>query len=200
VKEREPLKIGDPWPFRSARGLTGRPLAKPVWYALVVAPQTEAKISKQLENAGVKVLYPVDSRVRHHHGRKYEYEVPIISRIVYARFEFSPQWDVLKERRIITGVFCDRNRPVIVPENVVRIIMGLPLEEDRLEQERIAAMTPEVGEQVILATGPFKGFCVDVVKTEAGRVWYKSVTNLGVVDGSAEITGIERLAVESKTG
>lgn len=188
------LKIGDPWPFKSARGLTGRPLIAPVWFGLVVGPQREARTAHQLKNAGVTVEYPVDQRVRHHRGKKYEYEVPMISRIVYGRFDYAPHWDVLKDRKIITGVFCNGVNPVQLDDTVVRAICNLPEIEDELERERIKAMTPAIGEKVELRGGIFDGFRVDITRTEFGRVWYETVTGIGKVQGSASVEQILRLA------
>ena len=188
------LKIGDPWPFKSARGLTGRPLKSPVWFALVVGPQKEKRTANQLKNAGVNVEYPVDDRVRHHNGKKYEYQVPMISRIVYAQFEYAPHWDVMKDRKIITGVFCNGVHPVQLDDAVVRAMCNLPEVEDELEKARIAAKTPDIGEQVELRGGLFNGFRVDVVRTEYGRVWYKSVTAVGTMQGDADVDDVQRLA------
>ena len=193
TRERKPLKIGDPWPFMSSRGLTGKPLSDPLWFALVVAPQKEKRTAQQLKSAGVTVEYPVDDRVRHHKGKKYEYQVPMISRIVYGLFEYVPHWDVMKERKIITGVFCDGVNPVALSDGTVRRIVGLPLEEDRLEQERIKALTPDIGEKVRLNGGLFDGFKVDVTRTEYGRVWYKAITEIGTMEGSAQVDSIQRL-------
>lgn len=188
------LKIGDPWPFESSRGITGRP-CEPTWHAVICAPQKEARTAQTLKNAGVEVMYPKDERVRHQNGKKYEYTVPMVSRIVYARFAYAPNWDVLRERRVITGVFSTGTTPVALPDATVRAIMGLPIEQDRLEQERIAAMTPDVGERVQLTSGPFKGFYVDIERSEMGRVWYRSVTSIGAMEGETSIDCIQRLAV-----
>lgn len=186
--------IGDPWPFVSRRGLTGRPLSAPKWFALVVAPQKEARASQQLKNAGITVEYPVDKRVRHHQGKKHEYEVPMISRIIYAQFEYAPNWDVLKERRVITGVFCEGVHPISIKDALVRRICSLPEVEDAMEVARIEALTPEIGERVELRGALFGGFRVDIVKTEFGRVWYNAVTDVGALSGSASVDDIQRLA------
>jgi len=188
------LNMGDPWPFESTRGLTGRPLSSPLWFGLLVAPQTEAKAKGKLERAGVQVQYPTDEVVRHRNGKKHTFIRPYISGIIYAQFDYAPQWDVLKERRIISGVFCNGNNPVPVPDAVVRKIVGLPLEEERLEAERIAALTPDDGEKVKLMGGLLDGFQVDVVRTRQGRVWYRGITDIGTIEGEASVDDILRLA------
>lgn len=161
---------------------------------MTCAPQREAKAAHKLGMAGIEVQYAVEERVRHHNGKKREYTVPKLPRIIYGRFTRAPNWDVIKERRIITGVFSLRGIPVIVPDETVREIMGLPLEEERLERERIAAMTPNDGEQVQLSLGPLAGFLVDVERVEQGRVWYRYISDIGPVRGEASIDGVQRLA------
>lgn len=42
------LRPGDPWPFRSSRGIVGRK-CDPVWHALITAPQKEAHTKEVLE-------------------------------------------------------------------------------------------------------------------------------------------------------
>ncbi|MFG6535776.1 transcription termination/antitermination protein NusG [Sulfitobacter sp. CS16] len=188
------LKIGDPWPFRSVRGLTGRPLSKPKWHALVVAPQQEAKAAETLRGAGVEVLYPTVERVRHIRGKRYNFTAPMISQIIYAKFEFAPQWDVMRQRRVITGVFSLGGYPVNVREADVMRMMGLPTEVDRQEAARIASLTPDVGERVTLNGGPLSGFCVDVVRSEMGRVWYRGISAIGRIEGEASVEAIQRIA------
>lgn len=190
------LKLGDPWPFKSSRGLTGRPM-ETKWFALVVAPQREARVAKQLSNAGVTVEYPTEQVIRHRSGKRIERVKPMISRIIYAKFDFAPQWDVLKQRRIITGVFCRGVSPVVVADPIVREICRLPEVEDEMERERIAALTPDVGEQVQLRGGLFDGFRVDVIRSEYGRVWYQAVTDIGSMQGEASVEDILRLALAS---
>jgi len=81
------LKLGDPWPFQSSRGLTSRPCA-PIWHALITAPQQEANTTCQLEKAGAEVQYPTFERVRHSRGKKFTYVIPVIPRIIYAKFHY----------------------------------------------------------------------------------------------------------------
>lgn len=185
--------IGDAYPFQSARGLTGRPLSAPVWHALITAPQKEAKTAHKLEIAGCEVQYPVVTRTRHIRGKRHDFTSPMISQIIYAKFIDQPNWDVMKERRIITGVFASGNIPVVLSENDIARVMGLPTEAERVEQERIEAMTPAVGERVTLKTGPFEGFMVDVSSTERGRVWFESAMGMRFT-GEASVEDIQREA------
>lgn len=166
------LKKGDPWPFRSSRGIVGMP-CEPQWFGLITAPQQEAKRAHQLENAGCEVQYPSWERTRHVAGKKHTQEVPVIPRIIYAKFNFEPQWDVLKARKIIVGVFSDRGRPIVLRDDDIARVMGLPTEADKLANAEREASRPKVGGKAQILSGPFADFYVDVTRVEFGRVWWE---------------------------
>ncbi|MGB1388660.1 MAG: transcription termination/antitermination protein NusG [Paracoccaceae bacterium] len=187
------LKIGDPWPFASVRGYTGRPLRQPVWHALIVAPQREAKTAGTLEGAGVEVKYPTVERTRHIQGKARKFIHPMISQIIYAKFSFAPNWDVMRSRGIITGVFSIGTTPLALEGDDISRVMGLPTEAERIEQERIDAETPRPGERAEIITGPFEGFFVDVTRVHAGRVWYEYIGQLGF-KGEIAQSEIKRIA------
>lgn len=183
-------KIGDPWPFRSSRGLTGRPV-DPVWFGLITAPAGEARAANQLKAAGVSVLYPTQERTRHIRGQKRTFVSPMIPRIVYAQFRYAPNWDVMRDRRVITGVFCRGDTPIEISADDVHAVMGLPTEAERIAADRIAAAMPRAGEQAELAAGPFAGFRVDVTRVAFGQVWWEMVSG---VKGRAPVDAVRRLA------
>lgn len=185
------LEIGDPWPFASSRGITGELLSSPVWHALITAPQREAMTAAQLGNAQTEVRYPVVEKVRHQNGTKRVLEVPVIPRIIYARFRYEPMWDVMKGRRVIAGVFCRDGQPIYLTDDDVAKVMGLPTEAERLEAERIEAARPRPGEQARITDGPLRGFFVDVDRVAFGRVWYSTITGLR---GDISESKIERVA------
>lgn len=166
------LKIGDPWPFESARGLVGAP-CEPAWYALITRPQKERQTRHRLQNAGCVVRYPTTERTRHVRGQKITIVTPVIPRIIYARFKYEPQWDVMRDRRVIVGVFSRGDMPIELTNDQVAEVMDLPSTIIQLEDEKLDAIRPRVGEPAKLTGGPFKGFFVDVTRVESGRVWYE---------------------------
>lgn len=166
------LKQGDPWPFQSSRGLTGAP-CEPRWYGLITAPLKEKETGKKLENAGCDVKFPTWKRTRHIAGKKHIQEVPVIPRIIYAEFNYEPQWDVMKARKVIHGVFSIGDRPVPLRYDDVAVVMNLPTEAERMEEELREALRPKVGQRAQIAVGPFSGFFVDVTRVEFGRVWWE---------------------------
>lgn len=184
------LKAGDPWPFQSSRGIVGKPCA-PVWHALVTTPQKEAETAKRLAKAGCEVQYPTFERSRHVCGKKKIFEVPVIPRIIYARFSYAPQWDVMRGRRVIAGVFCLGGSPVSLNDDDIARVMGLPTEAERQEVEIIQANRPKVGQKAEIIYGPFAGFFVDVTRVEHGRVWYEMATG---IKGQASETVLRKVA------
>ena len=184
------LQKGDNWPFRSSRGLTGAP-CDPAWYALITAPQGEAKAASQLKPAGCEAQFPTYERFRKRQGRDVRYEVLCVPRIIYARFRFKPHWDVMRERRVIMGVFSRNGKPIVLSNDDVARVMGLPTEAERLEQEAREASRPVVGGRAEITDGPLSGFFVDVTRVEYGRAWFETITG---VKGSVPLDGLRRAA------
>lgn len=180
------LKTGDPWPFQSSRGIVGKPCA-PVWHALVTTPQKEAETAKRLEKAGCEVQYPTFERSRHVCGKKKIFEVPVIPRIIYARFSYAPQWDVMKARRVVQGVFSQYGRPVSLSADDIAVVMGLPTEAERLQADALEASRPKAGGRALITVGPFSGFFVDVSRVEFGRVWWEMA---GGIKGEAPMAAM----------
>lgn len=196
TKQYKPLKVGDPWPFESARGLVGDP-CKAVWYALITRPQKERETRHKLQNAGCVVRYPTIDKTRHINGQKRVYTVPIIPRIIYAKFTYEPQWDVMRDRAVIVGVFSHDSQPLAIDEDKVNAIMGLPstVEQERRaaleaeEKERLARFDFNVGDRAVLKEGTFAGFFVEVTKVEVGRVFYEFLNSDFPMKGE-DTTGI----------
>lgn len=188
------LDIGDAWPFASSRGLTGAPMDTPTWFALVTAPQKEKRASDRLKNAGVNVRYPTKDLQRHIRGQKITYTVPFISQIIYAEFSYKPNWDVMRDRRVITGVFSRDGVPIALRETDVAKVMKLPVVALRLETEKQEAIKPKVGEPAKLIDGPFADFFVDVTKVDGARVWYEVITELGRIKGEDASGLVQRVS------
>mgnify|MGYP000486461854 CR=1 FL=1 len=189
--------IGDLWPFASSRGLTGRRLDAPRWFALITAPQREKKASDRLKNARVTVRYPTVEKVRHIHGQKRVSVHPMISQIIYAQFDYEPHWDVLRQRGVIAGVFSRDGEPIVLDENDVARVMKLPAHALRIEEERAEAVKPKVGEPAMLIGGPFSDFFVDVTRVEGARGWYEVITDLGRIKGEDASGLVQRISSDS---
>jgi hypothetical protein len=184
------LQIGDPWPVEwgSYRGLVTHPI-RPVWHALITPPQKEKATSDRLRGAGVTVRYPTWTNVRHAHGKKREYILPCVPSIIYARFTYAPQWDVMKARGLIIGLFARQGQPIALSEDDIARVMGLPTEAEKQERERLEALIPRVGEKAEVNVAGM-ALLVDVERVEAGRVWWSMVSGL---KGEAAVEKMTRL-------
>lgn len=151
---------------------------------------TEAKTADQLRGAGVEVQYPTFKRVRHIKGKKRETHHPAIPGLIYCRFTYTPNWDVMRDRRVIASFMARDGQPVeLHPDDIARV-MGLPTEAERIERERLAALMPRQGEKARYTDGPLDGLVVDVDRVEFGRVWWSMITGLR---GEGPIEQFERV-------
>lgn len=179
-------EIGDLVPVSTTRGIASetpiRRAGVPVsnWYALRVAPGTERATIGKLAREGIYAFCPMSKTARFQHGRKIEIERPTVTQIIYARFKHWPNWDVLKQRKLITGVFCNGVNPVILPKDVIRQLQGLPVKAERMRAAKEELLRVNAGDTVKLVSGPFEGFTVDVTRSAGGQVWWQTVLANGL--------------------
>ena len=115
----------------------------------------------------------------------------MIPRIIYAEFRYEPQWDVMKARKVIAGVFCRGGNPVSLDNDDIARVMGLPTEAERQEVEISEANRPKMGQKAEIIDGPFAGFFVDVTRVEYGQVWYEMASG---IKGQASDVALRRVA------
>lgn len=183
-------QIGRQVPLDYARTIIGDKMSKPIWYALQVPPQREHIAREALKAKGVHACYPErETTWRMKTGKRMSRKYPVVSQIVYAKFTHAPQWDVLKHRRIITGVFSWGQTPIAIPGDTIRVIMGLPTEAERIEAAQRELMRVREGDKATLKDGPFAGHTVDVRTIKGGIAWFEMLTG---VKGSARVETLER--------
>jgi len=171
--------IGQVMPKAGTRGITtGDRLTPSVWHALRVKPGDERAACAKLAKAGVFAFYPQEDRVYVVRGEKITKSYPTITQIIYAKFRHAPQWDVMRDRGIITGVFCNGTTPIVLPSDVIRIVQGLPTTAERVAAAKAALMAINAGDTAQIKDGPLAGLCVDVVRVCDGRVWWQTAFGL----------------------
>lgn len=194
--------IGQVIPAEPQRGIVHGPEIAPIWHALIVPPQKELAVREYLRAQGVFSFFPSENRVRVHKGRRIEREHPLVTRHVYAQFRQAPQWDVMKlRRRLIHGVFCVREEPVIIPAAIIKRLQGLTVEAEKLvmakeelRRQRAAAMLVKPGDRAEVVSGPLGGFMVDVLEVKGGEAWFQFLTGgkgRASADSLAPIRGLE---------
>jgi transcription antitermination factor NusG len=182
-------KIGQMVPLDYQRGITGAELAKPTWYALTVPGGKEAVARDMLEAKGIHAQFPVRDVKYSQRGKRIVRKLPIITRVIYAQFRHQPQWDVLKARRLITGVYGYGDRPLAIDYNIIRAIMGMPTVEEELQQARRELLRVREGDTATIGQGPLTGFVVNIDKVAGGMAWF---TTLAGIKGSAATDTLER--------
>lgn len=172
------LRIGDSIPFDYPRGITSGPEIFPEWYALRVRPMKERAVREYLRARDVYAFFPSEERSWRvqNRARKVTREFPIVTGIVYARFTQAPQWDVLKEqRRLITGVFSDGDKPLVLGREIVRRLQGLSVDAERWQEQMAELRKLKAGDRGIVTTGPLEGFLVDVRDVKRGQVFFSAL-------------------------
>lgn len=181
--------IGQVMPYTAPRGFTGAELPKPVWHALTVPPGREAATRDMLGHHGIHAQYPVRETKHFRRGKKIVRKLPVVTQVVYAQFRGAPQWDVLKSRRLITGVYSSNGTPISIPYDVVRAVMGLPTVAEELEEARREMARVRQGDKAEITRGPLAGFLVDVERVAHGRAWFSTIAGL---KGEAQVQDLER--------
>ena len=182
-------RIGQVVPYIKPRGLTGAALDKPRWHAIKVQPGREAHARDMLIRHGIHAQYPVEERHYRQKGKRVSRKYPSITQIVYAQFKAVPNWDVMRQRKIITGVHSIGDRPIDLPYDIVADVMGLPTVAEQLERARQELLRVREGDKATLLDGPLAGFMVDVRRVAAGRVWFETITGLR---GSAPVDKVAK--------
>ena len=174
-------EIGQVLPLDGARGITSGPELPPAWYALVVPPMKEAATRDMLRRRkDIYAFFPERRKRYHRQGRRYSRMLPIVAGIVYAKFTRAPQWDVLKHRRLIHGVFSNNGIPIQIPAAMIRRIQGLPEDLEELERARAEMAKLNPGDRARVVRGPLEGYLVEVKASKQGRVWFETLTGIKI--------------------
>ncbi|MFA9231848.1 MAG: transcription termination/antitermination protein NusG [Microgenomates group bacterium] len=166
--------IGQTFPATEPpRGITHGPDMPPTWFCLIVPAQKESAARAYFKAKGIYAFYPSRLHARTVRGKRTEIERPIISGHLYAQFRQAAQWDVLKARRIIRGIYCRGVTPVAIPPEVIKHLQGLTVEAERLEAERAEMMRVREGDRAVIVTGALAGLCVDVGQIRGDEAWLR---------------------------
>lgn len=180
-------------PLDRARGITHGPEIMPVWHALIVPPQKEKAAKEMLKKRGVFAFYPTREKVHFRNGKKITNVLPSISQVVYARFSQAPQWDVMKARRLITGMYAINGSPIVIPPAIIRQVQGLQAAEEELEAAKMELARIKEGDKIRIGVGPFENFCVEVDSTAQGRLWWNLIIGGKRVSGSSSVDQVVKI-------
>lgn len=200
---REPI-IGEAVPVAPRPDLLGPILAVPQWFILVTPPQKERKARRWLERIGIQpddIWFPVTREWVPASGArlKYEREVLLAPRYVFARFDRDPDWPRLfaaAPMGCVRGVVSRGEVPYAVPLRVMAQMATMPgrvAELRAAEEAAIEARRPRAGDVARLTQGPLAGYMVDITRVHAGLARF-------VMADGAPIQGEARVETMEKVG
>jgi len=195
VNTQASYTIGQVVPYHKPRGVVSDIPCAPRWNALRVPPGQEAAKTAMLRSAGVFAMFPKEERTRFKNGKKIVTEHATVTQLIYARFTHEPQWDVMKDRRIIAGVICHNARPVNIHPDIIRQVQGLPTEAERIaeakRQMQEALYRVEPGDKAEILEGPLAGLVVEISAVQGKRIWWMPVG--GGIKGEASHGSLRRV-------
>lgn len=145
------------------------------WYALRVAPQSEARVEGWLARRGVYAFHPVLIRRVRQRGQLREVARRYLPGYVFAAFPGIPWPHLVCAHRDILGAICraDGHWGALDPEGLRAIHKMRALDRENLmalRSERIRrrqALAPKAGDPALFRNGPLAGLTCEVVEIAA---------------------------------
>ena len=159
----ENFKIGQAVDNAAPRPRLCRP-GSPAWFALRVVPRGEARAQAWLQQRGVYSFFPVfrRNRINRFTKAKSEYEVPIVTGYLFAKFPSCPLWHEVKASRFITGVIGHNDAPVPLSAASIKGMHALRGTLKAEQERKSAARRIRPGDRVAITQGPLAS--LDVIE------------------------------------
>jgi transcriptional antiterminator RfaH len=124
------------------------------WLVAQTRPSFENKAARHLANQGYEVYLPRYLK-RRHHARKTDYvAAPLFPRYLFVGADLSAQrWRPIQSTFGVTRLVTNGERPVLVPEGVVRSLVLREDDKGFIKMERGVKFSP--GEKVRIVSGAF---------------------------------------------
>lgn len=142
------------------------------WHALIVTPQSEARVELWLARHGVYAFHPVLTVTRRRHGRVASHARRYLPGYVFARFDGAPRTHVVMAHDDIRGAICraDGAWGVLAAQDLRQI--HAMRDRARVEvlaahaarKRRLAAIAPVAGGAALFRAGPLAGQVAEVVE------------------------------------
>lgn len=168
---------GQTIPMERKAGIVGEKLEKPVWHTVFVPPNRERRTSEALKAEGCFAFYPQRTSKWFVRGKKYERKFPQITGMIYVKFNFTPHWHIMRERRLITGVMSIGARPIAFPSEIIKQLQGLPARNEALRQARSELAAISKGDTAVMGDGPLAGHFVQVsdIRADGTVFWFNDL-------------------------
>lgn len=195
MKHEAGYTIGQVFAYHKPRGVVSETPCAPRWHALRVPPGAEGAKTQMLRSAGVFATYPKEERTRFRNGQKITTEHATVTQLIYAKFKQVPNWDVMRDRRIITGVICHDARPVAIHPDIIRQVQGLPTRAEQIaeakRQMQLAMLRVEPGDRAEFLEGPLSSLVVEITEVKGKRIWWMPVG--GGIKGETQFGSVRRV-------
>lgn len=136
------------------------------WYVVYTKPKWEKKVAEQLTERGVECYCPLITQMRQWSDRKKKVEVPLFNSYIFVRLAEVDRNLVFQSTGAVRYLFW-LGKPAIVRDEEINTIKKWLTTPDQYE---ISVSSLQVGDKVVLETGPFKS--KEAVVQEVNKTHY----------------------------
>lgn len=122
------------------------------WYVVYTKPKWEKKVAEQLLQKGIECYCPLISQIKQWSDRKKKVEVPLFNSYVFVRLNEADRNLVFQSSGVVRYLFW-LGKPAIVRDEEIDTIKKWLSAPDQYE---ISVSSLQVGDKVVLESGPFK--------------------------------------------
>lgn len=123
------------------------------WYVLYTKPRNEKKVAQRLYEKNYETYCPVVETLRIWSDRRKKIKVPLFTSYVFVRLEEAERVAILGDPGVLNFVFW-LGKPAIIRDEEIEAIRFLTCEVQDVE---VIAHNFEIGDDVVIEEGPFKG-------------------------------------------
>ena len=122
------------------------------WYVVYTKPKWEKKVAEQLLQKGIECYCPLVTQIKQWSDRKKKVEVPLFNSYVFVRLAEKERNLVFQSSGVVRYLFW-LGKPAIVRDEEIDTIQKWLSSPDQYE---IAVASVQVGDRLVLESGPFK--------------------------------------------
>jgi transcriptional antiterminator RfaH len=124
------------------------------WYAIYVKSRCEKKVYASLCKRNIQAYLPLRKVLKQWSDRKKEVEVPLINSYLFVNIDSSQYYDVLSVQGVVRYISFSGKAVPIPEKEITHLQQILEIATD----VEVFDSTLEIGDGVVLKSGPFKGF------------------------------------------
>lgn len=122
------------------------------WYVVYTKPKWEKKVAEQLIQRGIDCYCPLVTQIKQWSDRKKKVEVPLFNSYIFVRLAEKDRNLVFQSSGVVRYLFW-LGKPAIVRDEEIDAIQKWLSSPDQYE---IAVTSIQVGDRLVLESGPFK--------------------------------------------